>query len=360
MKIKMSRWQMAYEKQPIVDLPKKNKVTEHGSIEAYQYSEIPKDVLNSGGENWENAPGEGGHIDFNKKSILTHAGGNWYPNSEKTTCAKKLNFTYFRAFIFIPAEKKVTSFKVTINQVDDGARMSVYNTLFPKGCIKKNEEGKLNGNKVSADFTKEATTGWNLILITQFDDCPVLNKLTGGVEVLVNNKVVDPDLELHAPSCLIPSYHWASGLKREENQKSATGEINGRAFTYNSSEKIEFENSFQSYDRFPKGDHIPKDIRNIKNTKKSSNSLTFKDPIKDLIVIFASIGSAKLSVNIKFTQEIEIIWSENINILENTISGKEGFAIVKIPGTHNTINFDYDADEYRCNFLFGYAECPDL
>lgn len=75
----------------------------------------------------------------------------------------------------------------------------------------------------------------------------------------------------------------------------------------------------------------------------------------DPILVFSSIGSSSISVPIIFSNPIEIIWSGGGFTVNSPtqITGYEGYVILRIPGIHNSISFDYTVAENWVNFTFG-------
>ncbi len=109
-------------------------------------------------------------------------------------CFQAVDFTYFRAFVDIPETMTTSSFTVTIGNVDDGARMYIYNSEYPNGHFDPATDGRLAGSNFTVDFKDEIVLGEiNTIMIVQMDDCASHNNLTGGLTLRVNNNVVQPN-----------------------------------------------------------------------------------------------------------------------------------------------------------------------
>lgn len=182
MTIKNTRWQMIRSEKIIdVEPPYPNV---HGDPSYYKYAVLPF----PNDPRWKDAPTKDGKLHFEQRSRLPDG-----------SCFKKLDFTYFRTFVNIPEGTDIQKFRVTIAQVDDGARMYLFNDSNLGGTYQATEDAKLNGRGVSVDFKDKAVHGWNMVMIVQFDDCPVENKLTGGVEIVLNDKVVTTDPKLEIP-----------------------------------------------------------------------------------------------------------------------------------------------------------------
>lgn len=182
-------WQMI-RSDKYVEITHKPHPIDHGDPSNYQYAQIP--LAND--PRWANslAPTDAdGNLNFDEPSKLP---GGW-PGGR----LKNLDFTYFRSFVNIPEGTTITQFRVTIAQVDDGARMYLFNNRNVGGKFIAADDGKLNGVEVSADFTDVVIPGQNMICIVQFDDSPVRNRLTGGVQILLNNQVVQTNPDLPIP-----------------------------------------------------------------------------------------------------------------------------------------------------------------
>lgn len=115
-----------------------------------------------------------------------------YSNYDKFT---QVDFTYFRAYLDVPKGYTVNEASVTIGQVDDQARMILFNSKHIDGYFREANEGKRGGAAVKTDFTAELVPGEvNTFVIVQVDDNPRGNTLTGGITVSLNKAEVKPDL----------------------------------------------------------------------------------------------------------------------------------------------------------------------
>jgi hypothetical protein len=358
--IKNTKWQMVYQNQEIVHLPEEDWLHENGAAPAYKYKSFPPYTS----PHWEDAPiDDNGKLNFVKPSRL-EGGFTHLPH-------KQVDFTYFRSIVVIPKNEEITSFKVIIDHVDDGARMYLFNKKNKDGKYIEADDAKRGGDQVSADFTKDVTDGQNTIVIVQFDQNPVLNTLTGGIKIEINGKEIETDQTAKIPETdgLTWKFYWAEDIEVDpNNNKQATGKVNETKFTYTSNVKVETEDHLQAYDAFKSQKALDTDIpdrKNIMNTKKSENTLSFDKEVHDPIILFASIGnSSGTAVTVEFNQEIEVLWQytdendkkDRVIVSGNNITGQEGHVIIKVPGKHSEIKFNYTKNEYRVNFFFGYAE----
>jgi hypothetical protein len=154
--------------------------------------------------------------------------------------------------------------------------------------------------------------------------------------------------------------YWSSApTVTSSNEKIAKGSINGIGYTYTSSKPIEFSDEIFSYSTFPTSKKIPNQ-KCIKNTQVSKNTIIFDKPVKDPYLLFASIGRPRTTVSINFDQEFIIEFQKGITypIIGNVIKGEEGYLMVRIPGIHSKISFDYTVAENYANFMFGASVCP--
>ena len=154
--------------------------------------------------------------------------------------------------------------------------------------------------------------------------------------------------------------HWSSApVLISDNDKVAKGSINGIDYTYVSSESIQFSNEVFSFSTFPAAKNIPNQ-KCIKNTKVSSNVIIFEKPVKDPYLLFSSIGSPRIMVPIFFDKEFVIEFAEGIHPTSGKlVRGEEGYLIIRIPGVHSSISFNYAAAENYANFMFGASDCKE-
>ena len=99
----------------LIDVPT---LSENGDISSYDYATIP--AANDAG--WSLAPVDGaGKVLFEPVSIVND-------------CLEEVDFTYFQTFVTIPGGSVITTFNVYFYQLDDGARVYVFNSDHPAGA----------------------------------------------------------------------------------------------------------------------------------------------------------------------------------------------------------------------------------
>ena len=164
-----------------------------------------------------------------------------------------------------------------------------------------------------------------------------------------NDGILD---EIECPS----QFSWTGPISFSANNTVAQGTISGIPYTLTSSQPMIPMPGIYNHSLFPASYGIPNNNPSIANSKVSSNTLTFAQPMIDPVLVFASVGQQGLYVPIKFNIPVQVLWSKNTTIDSSTqLTGNEGFIIVKIPGVHSSITFDYTVAEYYANFTFGAA-----
>lgn len=175
----------------------------------------------------------------------------------------------------------------------------------------------------------------------------------------------DNDGILDIYECNKSNFFW-SGPPTIINQAggpyTATGVINGIGYTYTSSTPIGASGSLFSHATFPSSYGIPNVNPTIRNTQVTNNTLSFASPMLNPVLVFSSIGNTNTAVPIQFSNDIQVEWSKGVT-LDNPkqITGREGYAIVRIMGTFSSISFQYRVAEFYCDFVFGadFQDCGD-
>ncbi|MEZ5328892.1 MAG: hypothetical protein R3F19_27920 [Verrucomicrobiales bacterium] len=106
---------------------------------------------------------------------------------------KEVDYTFFQVLVSVPQGAKINTFQVKFDQVDDAARVWIFNSKNPQGKYFPDVD-VLGGKKdltLGADFKNEVAEGENRIVITQYDNYPVLNVIK-GVRILVDGTEIVP------------------------------------------------------------------------------------------------------------------------------------------------------------------------
>jgi hypothetical protein len=148
---------------------------QHGDVCEYNVATIPPE--NDPG--WHSAP-DPNIINFSIPSRLCHA---------PITCLGYGDFTYFQTFVNVPADVALTTFTITFQGMDDGSRVSIYNSANPNGLVVPGSFVFLGGSGTSdlAPFVQRGEV--NRVVVTQVDDCCSANNLRSA-SVVLNGKVL--------------------------------------------------------------------------------------------------------------------------------------------------------------------------
>ncbi len=174
--VQVSGWKMHPGNEGVVNF--KTSTTEERKAAFEQGKKnIPKDS----DAGWKPAKtNQDGTVDFSERSVLTQ-------------CGQQVDFTYFQTTVNVPANVNMTNFTVSYDEADDGARIYFFNSKHPNGSF--SEASDLIGNQKSykvVDLKDQVVKGENIrIVIVQYDQCPVLNKVK-GIRIKVNGEEVAP------------------------------------------------------------------------------------------------------------------------------------------------------------------------
>lgn len=159
----------------------------HGAPRGYVYMNIP--AINDA--NWVNAPLDGsGKVAF---SVPSQLGGSF-------GCLSSIDFTFFQTSVNIPALTAINTFTVSFTQVDDGARIYIFNSAHPTGAFVPGADLIFQGPPVTANLASLAVAGEvNRIVVAQYDDCAVGNNLI-GVQIIVNGTPIPVVATINCPS----------------------------------------------------------------------------------------------------------------------------------------------------------------
>jgi hypothetical protein len=124
-------------------------------------------------------------------------------------------------------------------------------------------------------------------------------------------------------------------------------------------------NGCYSADTFPIEYGIPLESRKtIANQNAGIFTATFSQPVKNPLVAFSSVGNPSTYVPVSASLPFTPIWNlPDSTTYQNPVStnqytqftGNEGFNIIRLDGTVSSISFNYTANEYYCNVLFGFV-----
>lgn len=157
--------------------------TRHGDICEYDVSSIPA----ASDPDWGAAP-DGETINFDIPSRVCQA-----PNR----CMAYGDFTYFQTFVNVPSDVQVTAFTIAFSGMDDGSRVTIFNSRNPGGLVIPGSYVYLGGSGTTNLAAHVVSGEVNRVVITQVDDCCSENRLRNAAVVL-NGEVVDSRCDTNA------------------------------------------------------------------------------------------------------------------------------------------------------------------
>ena len=151
-------------------------ISTHGEIGAYANASVPA----TSDLDWEPAPNPE-TIGFSEASIIPTG-----------YCLNAVDYTYFQTFVNVPTGATVSQFTIAFSGIDDGGRVTIYNTGNPSGIVVPGSYVYLSTSN-TADLAAYITEGQNRVVVTQVDDCPTGNNLQQA-SVVLNGETVVADL----------------------------------------------------------------------------------------------------------------------------------------------------------------------
>jgi hypothetical protein len=107
-------------------------------------------------------------------------------------CREGGEFTYFQTLVDIPANVVVSTFTITFSGIDDGVRVSIFNSAYPDGMVVPGSFVFLGGTGTS-DLAALVRSGEvNRVVVTHVDDCCFSTSL-GSAAVILNGQEVITD-----------------------------------------------------------------------------------------------------------------------------------------------------------------------
>ncbi len=141
--------------------------SQHGDPGEYVFASIPPE-LDSG---WR--PHTPPSISFDDPSTLCGV----------CDCRAGGDFTYFQTTFYVPPTLAVTSMRVTIENVDDGVSVAVFNSRYPAGIVDPGAFAFLGGGS-TADLARYVIPGRNRVVLTHVDDCCMVRHIANATVTL--------------------------------------------------------------------------------------------------------------------------------------------------------------------------------
>ncbi len=108
-------------------------------------------------------------------------------------CGASADYTFFQSFVSVPEGTSITQFSVNMSGADDGARVAIYNSVYPGGYVFPGSYIYLGGSQSTTDMSSAMVAGEvNRVVVTQMDNCAVGNNLDSAV-ISLNGTVIPSD-----------------------------------------------------------------------------------------------------------------------------------------------------------------------
>ena len=148
----------------------------HGAICEYDVATVPSEEDTG----WGSAPNPD-IIDFHIPSRVCYA---------PITCRHYGDFTYFQTFVNIPSNVVMNQFTISFSGMDDGSRITIFNSDYPNGLVITGSYVYLGGSGTSNLVSYVKSGEINRVVITQVDDCCSQNNLRVA-RVNLNGQVIE-------------------------------------------------------------------------------------------------------------------------------------------------------------------------
>jgi hypothetical protein len=107
-------------------------------------------------------------------------------------CRYGADFTYFQTFVNVPSNVLVTDFTISFSGIDDGVRVTIFNSDYPVGVVVPGSYVFLGGTGTANLATLVKPGEVNRVVVTQTDDCCYHSYLSSAVVVLNGELVPVP------------------------------------------------------------------------------------------------------------------------------------------------------------------------
>ena len=109
---------------------------------------------------------------------------------------------------------------------------------------------------------------------------------------------------------------------------------------------------------FPSQYNVPSNNTALRNELAGLFTFCFNQPVLSPQIAMSSIGNSGNTVQINTSTPYDVIWAGlGMSYPNNTtFLGTEGFTIIRFPGIHTCISFDYLQSETYCNLAFGVLD----
>ena len=168
-----------------------------------------------------------------------------------------------------------------------------------------------------------------------------------GVPLVISNSLCTPNQILWANMTSITPT-TATGV----SQSGITISVN------HSNGGMQTNSGMFSPSTFPAQYNVPATGSIIRNDLAGNFTACFSQPVVDPHFSFASIGNPGTPVPIITSAPYQVVWAGQGMTYNSstTLTGAEGFTIIKVPGTHTCVSFNYTVSEFYSTIAFGFTD----
>ena len=113
-----------------------------------------------------------------------------FSRGSSVSCYRGADFNYFQTFVNIPSDVLVNTFTITFSGMDDGSRVTIFNSANPSGTVIPGSYVFLGGTGTTNLAPYVVSGEINRVVVTQVDDCAVGNNLRSANVVLNGTQIV--------------------------------------------------------------------------------------------------------------------------------------------------------------------------
>lgn len=148
------------------------------------------------------------------------------------------------------------------------------------------------------------------------------------------------------------SFYWSPPMTVSGNTATAT--ILGITYTYTSTSPVITSPGPYAYATFPSPYGLP-NTTCIRNEQATTNKIVFSNTVSNPVIAFASIGNGNLTVPIKFSDTVEVLFGQSVSQPSpDSIRGLEGYCILRYLGDYDSVSFKYGLPEIWANFQIAF------
>ena len=182
------------------------------------------------------------------------------------------------------------------------------------------------------------------------------NVISGSATVVVNP--IPPALVISNSLCSPNQILWATMTSITPTTASGISQSGITINVTQSGGGMGTNSGMYQAGNFPAQYGVPSTGAIIQNTAAGNFQACFSQPVVDPHFSFASIGNPSTSVPIITSQPYQVVWAGTGMTYNSStqMTGTEGFTIIKVPGTHTCVSFNYTVSEYYSTIAFGFAD----